>query len=136
MPAATLSLPPDRTQARTARLVVVAAARRAGLAESEVADVRLAVGEAVARAVLRHEAADQSAAVEVTISDDGHNFRVTVADQAAATAAPLPDLEQAGFALALMSALAPQVTETLTTTGTALALTWPLPTDPTGPTPS
>lgn len=127
MPAATLSLPPDRTHARTARLVVVAAARRAGLAESEVADVRLAVGEAVARAVLRHEAADQSATVEVTISDDGHNFQVTIADQVAVPATPEPDFEQGGFALALMSALAPQLAETRTATGTALALTWPLP---------
>jgi anti-sigma regulatory factor (Ser/Thr protein kinase) len=127
VPAATLSLPPDRAHARTARLVVVAAARRAGLAESDVDDVRLAVGEAVARAVLRHEAADQSAAVEVTITDDGHSFRVMVADQVSAASAPQPDVDQGGFALALLSALAPQVAETQTPTGTALVLTWPLP---------
>ena len=130
MPAATLSLPPDRAHARTARLVVVAAARRAGLAETDVDDIRLAVGEAVARAVLRHEAAELSDPVVVTISDDGHSFRVTVADQSAAASSPQPEVDQGGFALALMSALAPQVAETLTTTGSALALTWPLPTNP------
>ena len=57
MPSATLSLPPAPEHVRTARLVVVAAARRFGLDEELVDDVRLAVGEAVARAVLRSASA-------------------------------------------------------------------------------
>ena len=58
MAAATLSIPPSVEHVRTARLVAVAGARRAGLDEETVDEVRLAVGEAVARAVLRHGAAE------------------------------------------------------------------------------
>ena len=49
-----LLLPALPAHVRTARLVVVAAARRAGLADELVDEVRLAVGEACARAVGMH----------------------------------------------------------------------------------
>ena len=122
MPTATLSLPPTPEHVRTARLVVVAAARRAGVAEDVVDDVRLAVGEAVARAVLRHAASGTDADVEVVVDDDGW-FVVEVRDR---TAPELPDDDE-GMALALVRAVAPEVQiEPRTPTGTTLRLRWPL----------
>jgi len=122
VPTATLSLPPTPEHVRTARLVVVAAARRAGVAEDVVDDVRLAVGEAVARAVLRHAASGTDADVEVVVDDDG-GFAVEVRDR---TAPELPDDDE-GMALALVRAVAPEVEiEPRTPTGTTVRLRWPL----------
>lgn len=120
MPAATLSIPPSVEHVRTARLVAVAAARRAGLDEETVDDVRLAVGEAVARAVLRHGAAELADPIDVVVRDDGRAFEVEVHE------ASDPDLgdEDDGVALALVQALAPQVGRSPHT----LTLTWPRPT--------
>ena len=119
MPAATLSIPPSVEHVRTARLVAVAAARRAGLDEEAVDDVRLAVGEAVARAVLRHGAAELEATIEVVVRDDGRAFEVEVHEVSS------PELgdEDDGVALALVHALAPEVAQT----PHVLTLTWPRP---------
>jgi anti-sigma regulatory factor (Ser/Thr protein kinase) len=105
VPAATLTIPPSVEHVRTARLVAVAAARRAGLDEEAVDDVRLAVGEAVARVVLRHGAAGLSDGIDVVVRDDGRAFEVEVHDR---TDPQLAD-EDDGVALALVHALAPQV---------------------------
>lgn len=105
MPAATLTIPPSVEHVRTARLVAVAAARRAGLDEETVDDVRLAVGEAVARVVLRHGAGGLSDGIDVVVRDDGRAFEVEVHDR---TDAQLAD-EDDGIALALVHALTPEV---------------------------
>ena len=117
MPVATLSIPPSVEHVRTARLVAVAAARRAGLDEETVDDVRLAVGEAVARAVLRHGAAEIAAHVDVVVRDDGHGFEVEIHDRSAADVRDDDD----GIALALVEALVPE----LRTHGEVLTLAWP-----------
>ena len=117
MPVATLSIPPSVEHVRTARLVAVAAARRAGLDEETVDDVRLAVGEAVARAVLRHGAAEISAHVDVVVRDDGHGFEVEIHDRSSADVRDDDD----GIALALVEALVPE----LRTHGEVLTLAWP-----------
>ena len=79
MASATLTIPPSVEHVRTARLVVVAAARRAGLSDDAVDDVRLAVGEAVARAVLRHGAAGIAAGIGVVVrGDDGFTVRAVL----------------------------------------------------------
>ena len=119
MPAASLRLPPAPEHVRTARLVAVAAARRSGLAEDVVDDVRLAVGEAVARAVLRQQAAGAGADVELVLRDD-HAFVVEVRDSAGADR---PE-EDDGVALALVRALAPEAV----LDGAVLRLAWPVPT--------
>jgi len=117
VPVATLSIPPSVEHVRTARLVAVAAARRAGLDEEAVDDVRLAVGEAVARAVLRHGAAEIDAHVDVVVRDDGHGFEVEIHDRSAASVRDDDD----GIALALVEALVPE----LRTHGEVLTLAWP-----------
>lgn len=117
MPAATLSIPPSVEHVRTARLVAAAAARRAGLDEETVDDVRLAVGEAVARAVLRHGAAETDAHVDVVVRDDDHGFEVEVHDR---TDSSVPD-DDDGVALALVRALVPEVR----VDGGTVVLVWP-----------
>ncbi len=103
MPAATLSIPPSVEHVRTARLVAAAAARRAGLDEESVDDVRLAVGEGVARAVLRHGAAELDDEVEIVIRDEGHGLEVEIRER---TGSDVPD-DDGGVALALVQALVP-----------------------------
>ncbi len=119
MPVATLSIPPSVEHVRTARLVAVAAARRAGLGEETVDDVRLAVGETVARAVLRHGAAELVAEIDVLVRDDGQAFEIEVHER---TDPALGD-EDDGVALALVQALVPTVRHD----AGAVLLAWPRP---------
>jgi serine/threonine-protein kinase RsbW len=68
---------------RTARLVAVSLARRAGIDEEVLDEVRLAVGEAATRAVGRHRAACPSEPVLVRLTDGDGNFVAEVVDYAA-----------------------------------------------------
>jgi hypothetical protein len=79
-----LRFPPTPGQVRTARLVAVAVGRRAHLDEERLDEVRLAVGEACARAVRRCQAADCSAQVVLTMDDVGPGLLIEVADVAPA----------------------------------------------------
>lgn len=71
---------------RTARLVATAVARRAGVADSLLDEVRLAVGEACTRAVAAHRRHRLSAPVRVDLADTGNRFEVVVTDAAPAEA--------------------------------------------------
>ncbi len=73
----TVQLPADASLVRVARLVAASAARRAGLGEEAVDDVRLAVGEACAWAVVRHQRVAAAAPVELTL-DDSTPARLTL----------------------------------------------------------
>jgi len=117
MPRATLSIPPAAEHVRTARLVAVAAARRAGLDEESVDDVRLAVGETVARAVVRCSAAGVAGDVDLVLRDEGDRFVVEVLD---GSDPDLPDTDD-GIALALVRALVPEVD----VDASHVTLTWP-----------
>jgi anti-sigma regulatory factor (Ser/Thr protein kinase) len=90
---------------RTARLVAVAVARRAGLDEAQLDEIRLAVGEICARAVRRSVTTGALGAVEVEIDDAGSIFGITVRDEAAAA-----DGDDEAIALALVRGLADSVT--------------------------
>lgn len=76
-----LSFSPAPAHVRTARLVGVAVARRAGVAEELLEEVRLAVGEACTRAVALHRQYQLSDPVVVEMSD-GDNYTVRVIDRA------------------------------------------------------
>jgi serine/threonine-protein kinase RsbW len=65
---------------RTARLVATAVARRSGLAESVLDEVRLAVGEACSRAVEAHLRHCPGEPIRVALTDDGEQFEVVVTD--------------------------------------------------------
>ncbi|HTR93079.1 MAG TPA: ATP-binding protein [Trebonia sp.] len=65
---------------RTARLVATAVARRSGVAESLLDEVRLAVGEACSRAVEAHLRHCPEQPIRVSLTDDGEQFEVVVTD--------------------------------------------------------
>ncbi len=67
---------------RTARLVAAAVARRSGVDEAVLDEVRLAVGEACSRAVHLHRAHCPDRLVMVTLVDDNNAFEVSVTDEA------------------------------------------------------
>ena len=67
---------------RTARLVAAAVARRSGVDEAVLDEVRLAVGEACSRAVHLHRRHCPERPVQVTLTDDVQAFRVVVSDEA------------------------------------------------------
>jgi serine/threonine-protein kinase RsbW len=67
---------------RTARLVAAAVARRSGVDEAVLDEVRLAVGEACSRAVHLHRRHCPERPVLVTLVDDIDAFRVAVTDEA------------------------------------------------------
>jgi hypothetical protein len=79
MPTVRLAFSPAPQYVRTARLVGVAVARRAGVAEELLDEVRLAIGEACGQAVARHRRHGITELVRVEMSDDGP-YTVRVVD--------------------------------------------------------
>src|SRR5437879_4193577 len=69
---------------RTARLVATAVARRSGVDETLLDEVRLAVGEACSRAVEAHQAHCPGTPVRVALTGEQGRFEVVVRDSAAA----------------------------------------------------
>jgi anti-sigma regulatory factor (Ser/Thr protein kinase) len=66
---------------RTARLVAAAVARRAGVDEAVLDEVRLAVGEACSRAVGLHRSHGITAPVTVVLTEEEKAFSIEVGDQ-------------------------------------------------------
>jgi len=119
---------------RTARLVATAVARRSGVDESLLDEVRLAVGEACSRAVEGHQLYCPAEPVRLALSDVAGRFEVEVTDTcapgtwpatpsrpggASAPAAP------AGLSLAVIEGLADEVTISESAAGTSITMTWP-----------
>jgi serine/threonine-protein kinase RsbW len=75
---------------RTARLVATAVARRSGVAESLLDEVRLAVGEACSRAVEAHQRHCPGEPIRVSLTDDGEQFQVVVTDAVPGSERDLP----------------------------------------------
>jgi serine/threonine-protein kinase RsbW len=78
-----LSFTPLPAHVRTARLVATAVARRTGVEESLLDEVRLAVGEACSRAVEAHRLHCPGEPVRIRLSGHGGRFEVVVADAVA-----------------------------------------------------
>jgi anti-sigma regulatory factor (Ser/Thr protein kinase) len=126
---------------RTARLVAAAVARRCGVDEEVLDEVRLAVGEACSRAVHLHRAHCPDRPVTVTLVDDRATFRVAVADEAPvveATDTGFGDLTDSadlddevvppGVGLAVISGLVDDVSvESGRDGGVVVRMTWPVP---------
>ena len=89
---------------RTARLVAVAVARRSGVADSLLDEVRLAVGEACSRAVEAHRQHCPAEPVKIALTDTGGRFEVVVTDSAPGEAAALNGTTETGDAAAAGSA--------------------------------
>jgi anti-sigma regulatory factor (Ser/Thr protein kinase) len=147
MPSVEVSFTALPAHVRTARLVAAAVARRAGVDEAVLDEVRLAVGEACSRAVDLHRQQCPEVPVRVRLTDDDGAFAVEVTDcgaaePAAAPAAPshrldltaVDDLDEErlppGMGLAVVSGLVDDVDMVSTDNGLQLRMRWAL--DPSG----
>jgi serine/threonine-protein kinase RsbW len=139
---------------RTARLVATAVARRSGVDEALLDEVRLAVGEACSRAVEVHRRHCPAEPVRIEMTDQDERFVVVVRDAAPTIPAPaaapgssapdagggpgatapgpgVPDEEAAtsaipaGFGLAVISGLADDVRVSSTSSGVSVRMSWP-----------
>jgi serine/threonine-protein kinase RsbW len=126
---------------RTARLVALAVARRAGVSDELIDEVRLAVGEACSRAVGINQGKSPESPVVMRLADEQDRFTVEVVDVGPLEASitgpdlepapqdagrdPLPDLLPPGFGLAVISGLVENVAVTSETDGTHVRMTWP-----------
>jgi anti-sigma regulatory factor (Ser/Thr protein kinase) len=130
---------PLAAHVRTARLVATAVARRSGVAESLMDEVRLAVGEACSRAVETHASQCPDEPVRVALSSDAGRFEIEVinAGQAADLGAETVGSGQVprqgdgsimppGFSLAVIAGLADDVQISETDAGTSVKMSWPL----------
>lgn len=75
-----LSFSPLPVHVRTARLIVTAVARRSGVAETLLDEVRLAVGEACSRAVEAHRRHCPEEPVRLELNGSSRRFEVVVSD--------------------------------------------------------
>jgi serine/threonine-protein kinase RsbW len=133
---------------RTARLVATAVARRSGVDESLLDEVRLAVGEACSRAVEAHRQHCPAEPVKIEMTEQDERFVVTVSDHAPTAPARVgttpasdggsregmgPDgtgydggsAIPAGFGLAVISGLADDVRVLSTSSGVSIRMSWP-----------
>ncbi|TGA98585.1 ATP-binding protein [Streptomyces sp. MZ04] len=122
---------------RTARLVAAAVARRAGVDEAVLDEVRLAVGEACTRAVGLHQSNGVSAPVRVALIEDEKQFSIEVGDEAPRSApgdrvpgsgGESDELEAEGedeMGLAVISGLVDDVEVTAGESGGLIRMTWP-----------
>ena len=100
---------------RTARLVATAVARRSGVDEALLDEVRLAVGEACSRAVEAHRLHCPGEPVRLALTDQAGRFEVEVTD----TGRPQ------GFGLAVIAELADDVQIHESSSGTSIRMSWP-----------
>ncbi len=77
-----MSFTPLPAHVRTARLVATAVARRSGVEEALLDEVRLAVGEACSRAVEAHQEHCPAEPVRVALTGTDGRFEVVVTDTA------------------------------------------------------
>ncbi|MEU1269989.1 ATP-binding protein [Streptomyces sp. NPDC005799] len=119
---------------RTARLVAAAVARRAGVDEAVLDEVRLAVGEACSRAVGLHQSAGITTPVQVKLIEEEKQFSIEVGDEAPRSVpggrAPgsLGDdveAEEDEMGLAVISGLVDDVEVSAGENGGSIRMTWP-----------
>ena len=129
---------------RTARLVATAVARRSGVDEALLDEVRLAVGEACSRAVEAHQRHCPAEPVRIEMTDTDERFVVVVSDHAPTASASPPEpagregedesaapgqgggmVIPAGFGLAVISGLADDVRVSSSSSGVSVRMSWP-----------
>jgi anti-sigma regulatory factor (Ser/Thr protein kinase) len=124
---------------RTARLVAAAVARRAGVDEAVLDEVRLAVGEACSRAVGLHQIGGISAPVKVLLIEEEKQFSIEVGDEAPHAAAgggagpgdPDGEADEDEMGLAVISGLVDDVEVSAGEHGGLIKMTWPTTPPPT-----
>ncbi|HUR50784.1 MAG TPA: ATP-binding protein [Mycobacteriales bacterium] len=129
-----LQIPPLPVHVRTARLVGVAAGRRARLPDDLVDELRLALGEACSRAVALHAEHAPESPVSVLVDDSDGRLTVEVKDfgpPPGSFAVPVHELLRdspgdPNVALAFLAGLVEDVEVTSDDEGTTVRLSWPL----------
>jgi anti-sigma regulatory factor (Ser/Thr protein kinase) len=124
-----VSFTPLPAHVRTARLVATAVARRSGVEEALLDEVRLAVGEACSRAVEAHRLHCPAEPVRIALTDSAGRFEVEVTDTGDAPAMPVPDSAPLGagsaLGLAVIAGLADDVQISETAEGVTIKMSWP-----------
>ncbi|MBG0814015.1 ATP-binding protein [Planomonospora sp. ID82291] len=125
---------------RTARLVATAIARRTGVEESLLDEVRLAVGEACSRAVEAHRLHCPGEPIRIELCDDSGRFEVIVTDAAPSDElerqerttpsledflGKVPDTLMSGFGIAVIAGLADDVEVFPSQKGMRIRMSWP-----------
>jgi serine/threonine-protein kinase RsbW len=103
-----IEIPARSAYVAVVRLALGSLARNAGLDEEVTDDLRIAVGEACANAVLSHEEAGSDAPVTVTWIDEDGVVAVEVGDRGSVydPDAPVDLLDSQGFSTRLVMSLA------------------------------
>ncbi|MFJ8882586.1 ATP-binding protein [Streptomyces sp. NPDC102402] len=141
MPTVELRFSAQPEHVRTARLVAAAVARRAGVDEAVLDEVRLAVGEACSRAVGLHRSHDIATPVTVVLTEDEKAFSIEVGDGllAPGNGSPVPGVAGGGgpddpetdadtedeMGLAVISGLVDDVEVRTGADGGVIRMTWP-----------
>jgi anti-sigma regulatory factor (Ser/Thr protein kinase) len=153
-PTVTVSFTPLPAHVRTARFIAASVARRAGVPETVLDEVRLAVSEACSLAVRLHRASAPDVPVELRMIEEERHFRIEVADAvprerpADDVYAPLELADDEGLALssapqtaglatadlqareriglAVITGLVDEVEVEYLPGGTVVAMSWPL----------
>jgi serine/threonine-protein kinase RsbW len=144
-----MSFTPLPAHVRTARLVATAVARRSGVDEALLDEVRLAVGEACSRAVEAHQEYCPAEPVRVALTGTNGRFEVVVTDTAVqdaggagpgdgiaggggtaggdrpAAGKPRPQTVPAELGLAVIEGLADDVEIARTKAGLSIRMSWP-----------
>ena len=145
-----MSFTPLPAHVRTARLVATAVARRSGVDEALLDEVRLAVGEACSRAVEAHQEYCPAEPVRVALTGTDGRFEVVVTDTAvqdaeadgpddgiaggggtagddrpAAAGKPGPQAVPVELGLAVIEGLAYDVEIARTKAGLSIRMSWP-----------
>jgi anti-sigma regulatory factor (Ser/Thr protein kinase) len=131
---------------RTARLVAAAVARRAGVDEAVLDEVRLAVGEACTRAVGLHMSHGVDTPVRVALIEEEKKFSIEVSDAAPTATAgshtasrptakapsgkPDDDEAEGEMGLAVISGLVDDVEVTTDDKGGLIRMSWPVTPEP------
>ena len=153
MPTVTVSFTPLPAHVRTARFIAASVARRAGVPETVLDEVRLAVSEACSLAVRVHRTSAPDVPVELRMVEEERVFRIEVADAvpreppADDVYTPLELADDDGFAptpagpagsagsevqarerigLAVITGLVDDVEVEYLPGGTVVAMSWPL----------
>ncbi|MGW4503081.1 ATP-binding protein [Streptomyces sp. NPDC004436] len=124
---------------RTARLVAAAVARRAGVEEAVLDEVRLAVGEACSRAVGLHRSIGLTAPVRVVLTEEDKTFSIEVGDEVPVAGTATGDAAAGGGAaadsdvdtedemgLAVISGLVDDLEVTSGESGGTIRMSWPV----------
>ncbi|MDJ0346171.1 ATP-binding protein [Streptomyces sp. H10-C2] len=135
MPTVELLFSAQPEHVRTARLVAAAVARRAGVDEAVLDEVRLAVGEACSRAVGLHLSNGVERPVRVLLTEEEKKFSIEVGDEApGAPAGSVPSArmsagddsdDEGEMGLAVISGLVDDVEVTVGEHGGVIRMSWP-----------